>query len=356
MTATIVIDQAGLPAGLSGFARTDGLATGAVVTLSNATPGATNTFRLLWVPPGDTSAVSTLAAVSPPAGPVWTFTPTALQYGTYLVELVVDAGLPTEARSRKAFVIRTPARGLIIPALNEIADPSASLLSSGSLQIEAADQNEAFSPFIGGSYAGWWRSYAELVAEVESGSLGSLAGDVTGAPGANTVSLLQTVPLNLAGITTGDVLTYNGTDIVGAPGGGGGGFELSGPGNVSVSTIGVEQLVGGFFLTPGAATTGILNAQVIRINGGGSPSFAFRLYDMGTPGTPGPGVLVTTAFIASGGVYGANQIASQSFAVVPLITGIDEILDTPRMYELRALVAGSVGDSALIISSAIEIS
>jgi hypothetical protein len=42
----------------------------------------------------------------------------------------------------------------------------------------------------------------------------TLGGDVTGPSGSNTVSLLQTVPLNLTGITSGDFLQFNGTSIV----------------------------------------------------------------------------------------------------------------------------------------------
>lgn len=57
-----------------------------------------------------------------------------------------------------------------------------------------------------------------------AGGGGTLAGDVTGPSGSNTVSLLQTVPLNLAGILAGNVLQFNGTSIVPAPGGGLGPF------------------------------------------------------------------------------------------------------------------------------------
>ena len=225
--------------------------------------------------------------------------------------------------------------------------------------LTATDQLEVeFSSFMAAGATTQEQDFVVslLLASGGGGGGGTLAGDVTGPIGANAVSAIQSTPVNLAGISPGDVLGYNGVDIVPVAGGGAGGYELSGPGNISISVIGIEQLVGGFFITPGTATSGVLNAQIIRINGGGSPSFEFRLYDMGSPGTPGPGVLVTTALIASGGVYGANQIASQAITVVPLITGIDEILDIPRMYELRAFVAGSVGDSALIISSAIELS
>ena len=225
--------------------------------------------------------------------------------------------------------------------------------------LTATDQLEVeFSSFMAAGATTQEQDFVVslLLVSGGGGGGGTLAGDVTGPIGANAVSAIQGTPVNLTGISPGDVLGYNGVDIVPVAGGGTGGYELSGPGNISISVIGIEQLVGGFFITPGTATSGVLNAQVIRVNGGGSPSFEFRLYDMGSPGTPGPGVLVATALIVSGGTYGVNEVASQAITVVPLITGIDEILDIPRMYELRAFVAGSVGDSALIISSAIELS
>lgn len=53
----------------------------------------------------------------------------------------------------------------------------------------------------------------ELAALV-AGTTPTLAGDVDGAPNANTVNSLQTVPLALGGITNGDFLSFNGTSIV----------------------------------------------------------------------------------------------------------------------------------------------
>lgn len=192
-----------------------------------------------------------------------------------------------------------------------------------------------------------------IQANIGGGGGGTLGGDVDGPALTNTVIALQGFGLDLSGLVAGQVLQYDGTDIV--PATPSQGFEISGPTNTAVSITGSEQLIGGFYLDPGINTAGALTLQVIRIDGGGSPGVDFRLYDMGTPGTPTAGALVTTASIASGGTYGVNQIASQAFTVVASITGANQILDTPRMYELRAIVTGSIGDSVLVVSSSIKL-
>lgn len=96
MPAQIRIDQEGLPEGTPGVSRTDGLDTGALVTLTNTGSGSTTAFRLLWVPPGDTTAVATLEPTDDPR--VWTFAPTPGVYGSYRVELVENQGLTTERK------------------------------------------------------------------------------------------------------------------------------------------------------------------------------------------------------------------------------------------------------------------
>ena len=99
-----------------------------------------------------------------------------------------------------------------------------------------------------------------------------LNGDVTGPSGSNTVSLLQAVPLNLTGITTGDVLQFNGTTIVPAasPGGGLGPFGefiyvdvvL---GNDSTGARGNDNLP---FATINAALAVYQNGDVIQLGAG----------------------------------------------------------------------------------------
>lgn len=168
MAAQLQIDQVGLPEGTPGKSRTDGLDTGALVTLTNTGLGTTTTFRLLWVPPGDTTAVASLAATEDPK--VWTFEPTSEVYGSYRIELVENEGLVTEKRERRVLVVRTPNLGLVIPALNERGSSKASLLEADAAIIEAAENNaddyedEALNDL---PYAAWWRSIHELATAVD---------------------------------------------------------------------------------------------------------------------------------------------------------------------------------------------
>src|SRR5688572_26239699 len=163
----IRISQAGLAPGEPGVSRTDGLDDGSLVTLEHVDPAGFTSFRFLWVPPNDTSAVATLAAA--PGNPdVWTFTPSPGAWGTYLVELLQD-GLVVDAR---IFGVRTPGKRLLIPALNERASKTASLENDGPDQIELSQNNAVDFPAAALNehpYAGWWRALAELFAVVESG-------------------------------------------------------------------------------------------------------------------------------------------------------------------------------------------
>jgi hypothetical protein len=162
------IDQAGLPPGTPGRSRTDGLDTGALVTLENIDPNGITTFRLLWGPPDDINVAPSLAPVS---ADVWTFSPSTGCYGSYIIELLED-GLPV---ARRIFGIRTPSKRLLIPALNENASKLASWLNDGDDQVELSQNNatdygnEALDAL---PYAGWWRSQHELYLAVETGAAG----------------------------------------------------------------------------------------------------------------------------------------------------------------------------------------
>lgn len=185
MAAQLQIDQDGLPAGTPGKSRTDGLDTGAEVTLTNTGLGTTTTFRLLWVPPGDTTAVASLAATEDPK--VWTFEPTSEVYGSYRIELVENEGLVTEKRERRVLVVRTPNLGLVIPALNERGSSKASLFEADAAIIEAAENNaddyedEALNAL---PYAAWWRSIHELATAVDGFTAVEGPTGPTGATGA----------------------------------------------------------------------------------------------------------------------------------------------------------------------------
>lgn len=171
MSARIKISQAGLAAGVAGKSRTDGLATGALVTLEDVLGTGASTFHLLWVPVEDTTAIASLAVTGDPD--IWTFSPMAAAYGSYEIELRV-AGVPFE---RRIFGIRTPANHLLIPALNERASRHANRLNAGADQIELCEQNADDFPLTvlnSFRYAGWWRSLYELYRIVEFG-IGSIA-------------------------------------------------------------------------------------------------------------------------------------------------------------------------------------
>lgn len=166
MPAQMRIDQAGLPAGTPGVARTDGLATGAVVTVTNVGGGSTTRVRLLWVPEGDTTAVPSLMQTG---AQVWEFTPEAARYGSYRIELIVDEGLSTESRQIRIFGIRTPSLGLLVPAANERASSEATLENDTAVTRAASENNEPFGGFTPQSSWGWWRALANLIETVEAG-------------------------------------------------------------------------------------------------------------------------------------------------------------------------------------------
>jgi hypothetical protein len=144
--------------------RSDGLATGAVVTLTSVTPGTTNAWALLWVPDADVAAEASIT----PSGVTSTFTPTVGARGTYRIRLTVDAGLPTESISIRTFSVRTASAALRIPALNERADPAASLINDGAVYIAASESNEnGTGPFSTGNYGGYYTAMKELFDRVE---------------------------------------------------------------------------------------------------------------------------------------------------------------------------------------------
>lgn len=159
--AAIRIDQVGLSPGEDDRSRSDGLSTGAAVTLTSLFPGTTNTFTFLWTPDEDNDAVTSLVN----HGTYSTFTPTPGVTGTYRIKLEVKTG-GIKAVVIRTFSIRTAVLGLRKPALGERADDSASLINRNK---QSSETNEA-SPgrFEDGSYAGWYPAYLELVDAAET--------------------------------------------------------------------------------------------------------------------------------------------------------------------------------------------
>lgn len=213
--ATLRIDQVGLPAGTDDRSRSDGLGTGAVVTLTSTGPGVTHTFTLLWVPEDDATAVASFSQ----GGTTATFTPDSSSVGgTYRIRLrVVDAsGTPTE--TIRLFSIRTNG-GLRIPALNEQADETASLENNGATQISASEFNEdaASGPFASGNYGGWYSAMSELIAYVDDHDQSHIQGgtdEITAQDlGSGAAPANQIMESDGAG----------GWNLISTPGGGGGG-------------------------------------------------------------------------------------------------------------------------------------
>lgn len=165
MAASIIFNQATLePVTATPGARTDGLAGGELVTVRNAS-GAPCRVELRWVPPSDTGVVATLTQVAPDQ---WTFAPTPACYGSYKVWMVEAEGTSQETTDEKVFGIRLPNTGMLIPALNEVGDPTIHIGSSPTekeLAAKLTTNNEATPEGI--RYAGWWRTFSELVMSIE---------------------------------------------------------------------------------------------------------------------------------------------------------------------------------------------
>ena len=147
------IDQTGLSAGEAGYARKDGLSTGALVTLTDTAEGGTTLFEILWVSVDDTSAVSTLAP-SDTDTHVWTFTPTAGVTGPIRIRLThTDGGIvTTEIR-----IFGIPeTNGFVTPAPGERADPNATLVNVTDPDVIArCERNWKTDHFPQGNPFGW---------------------------------------------------------------------------------------------------------------------------------------------------------------------------------------------------------
>lgn len=215
MPSQLQIDQDGLAAGTPGVSRTDGKADGSLVTLFDTSPGdAVSTFRILWTPPGDVDAVSTLSAAEPKQA---FFVPTAGKYGTYLVELARPGELP----ERRAIVMRTPNLGLVIPALSERGDQTASFAASGIGEFADNNATDFDDPDLNAlPWASWWRAMHELIMRVDAGAVRG-QGTAPGQPpvwnGEAWVPLLSGEPLSVEHIITpGGALNLDAPTVVGA--------------------------------------------------------------------------------------------------------------------------------------------
>lgn len=177
MAATILFDQVGLPAGVPGRARSDGLDTGATVTITNAS-GQPCRVEFWWIPPDDT-----VAALSQNSPIQWEFDPEAARYGEYIIRMIEAEGTASETEDIKSFGVRLPVSGLLITGFNSKGDFDVNLASSATDKTNAAliaFQNEPLPDNGAINYVNWWQSQRELYAFVETLSVGSGVTSITG--------------------------------------------------------------------------------------------------------------------------------------------------------------------------------
>ncbi len=172
MTAVLLLDQAGLPAGSSGFARTDGLITGALVTVQSVGIATTHEARILTLDERDTTSLGSFTQISQDP-PTWTFSPTAGVDGMIRIELVTDRGLASEDRQVRVFGIRD-ANGLLFPSYGLLSDPLANHPDLADAQkllefIQANELNEPTTLFPNGNPFGY---QAELDKILRGGATG----------------------------------------------------------------------------------------------------------------------------------------------------------------------------------------
>lgn len=170
------IDQAGLSAGVAGTARDDGVATGALVTVTSLSHQSTFDVRLLWVGLHgvvDTTSRSTLQKSGPSS---YSFSPTPGAIGSWRIELTTDRGTPAEDRQVRIFAIKGGVGKLRIPAANEVADPEANLVNSGAAYVARSEFNAgdgiSDSPQEDATYVSHWRPLADLIHQQNVGGGG----------------------------------------------------------------------------------------------------------------------------------------------------------------------------------------
>lgn len=156
MTATLKFDQVGKPDVGENRSRED-ITPGQAVQITNVNPGAVNVLELLWKPPEDDTAA--IAG----ADPNYTIVPKPGTDGTYLFRLNVDGDT-----LELSFTTVTALFGLPIPAANEKADPTASLVKNTETEIRRSSRNKPFGPFSSGSAFAWWPVIERWFRKLES--------------------------------------------------------------------------------------------------------------------------------------------------------------------------------------------
>lgn len=157
----LTINQNGLTPGISDKSRSDGLSTGALISVTSSSP--VNLF-LIWRPDEDNNAELNQIDMTH-----WTLNPKPSSYGSYVF-------YDSTNNVKRIFAVRTPNKGLRIPALNEFANKSGSLVNNSAAIIQQSNFNETSGsgPFAAGNYGGWHSAFRELVfaAEIMTGTIG----------------------------------------------------------------------------------------------------------------------------------------------------------------------------------------
>ena len=173
----------------------------------------------------------------------------------------------------------------------------------------------------------------------------------------STASNISGKPVVAATPNDADVLTYDnasGTWISAAAGGGGGGAPQM-AGNIRRQEIddlllATETKLGGFAFDPSlfsGSTIYLAMAAILTDAGGTAASFDLRLYDMGAPNTPQAGDLRASVGISTAGSL-RRERALLTASNTPTTPGASPddgtIYDTERLYEVRGVLTGDVGD------------
>lgn len=241
------LDQVGLPAGTPGFARSDGLDTGAVVTVTDTrSGGGTTAVQLLYVPKtpydvaDDTTAVASLI-VTPGNQREFTFAPTAGARGSYRILLVRILADGTRTEERRIFAVL--GAGVRRPAPGERAAANVTLLNFEDADLIAdCEFNEPSAAYPLGNPYGW------LV-------------DVLGGGGGGAgLSKIITPPALAA-----DANDYNPTGLTAAT-------------VVRVSASGVDRTITGMASQAGAPT---IRDQILMINVGTALNVILKHNDNG---------------------------------------------------------------------------
>lgn len=120
----------------------------------------------------------------------------------------------------------------------------------------------------------------------------------------------------------------------------------------NITTVGSEVLLARMVIDPTAAgiNTGAFTFGLsfrflgVLTDGGGTPSFVVRMYDLGAVNSPIAPVLRATSSALGSPNYGSVRQVQKAVSAVSTISFADEILDSERVYEFTGEITGSVGD------------